>query len=624
MKYKKNNRRSRRAVVLILAVILMVMIFAFVAFAIDLGYMALVRTQLQNTADAASLAAAAYIPNDTAAASNEAKRFAGYEMAAGKNITSESVKVDFGAWDSRYRQFNTTPQPGNAVRVTVERGINKGGEVPLFFAPVLGIKTVNCSASAVAMTNPRDICFVVDLSGTMNNDTEPCWATNEIANVFNSQVAADVMQKVYNDFTFGTFPGTLEYVGQRLSGVAQDNYAYAEMTKNNGPLTQSSIASTYKISNSDSETTRKTKAYKWIIDKQIAAIMPNAKPTPNSANAASLSYWTAYLDYIIASQTITSSSPKGRPRPSNNVTLPPNQSANRMDDFSNPDHSQYPDASSGTVLGYRNRIGYRTYVQFMMDFGRDAQPVTGQYTPLSHLSANYVYHSEQTDGGTFSFPASEQPTHAARRSIIAALQIIKQRNENIGDTNECDWVSIITFDVPDNVKILHNLDYSYDLAMQDCTTLQAMGDYHTGGGTATETGLIAAKNLLTSSGRRYTDKIIVLLTDGIPNRYSSTNSDINSYIAQHPSKDFYSGSDYARNAALMQCKLMQSQKWLVYPVGVGLASDYDFMDRASRLGGTANQQGQGTRGSGNPAEYEQKLKDIFRKIITSPKARLVQ
>jgi hypothetical protein len=48
------------------------------------------------------------------------------------------------------------------------------------------------------------------------------------------------------------------------------------------------------------------------------------------------------------------------------------------------------------------------------------------------------------------------------------------------------------------------------------------------------------------------------------------------------------------------------------------------MDRMARLGNTANSQGESARGSGNPAEYEQRLTDIFKKIITSPKLRLVQ
>ena len=57
------------------------------------------------------------------------------------------------------------------------------------------------------------------------------------------------------------------------------------------PLTLSGVSSTYKILSSDSEATRKTKAYKWIIDTQIASVMPNAKPTPSSSTNLMVSAW---------------------------------------------------------------------------------------------------------------------------------------------------------------------------------------------------------------------------------------------------------------------------------------------------------------------------------------------
>ena len=74
----------------------------------------------------------------------------------------------------------------------------------------------------------------------------------------------------------------------------------------------------------------------------------------------------------------------------------------------------------------------------------------------------------------------------------------------------------------------------------------------------------------------------------------------------------------------MQVALMKADHWDVYPVDVGLGTDYDFMDRMARTGGTADGNGHSPRGSGNPAQYEQTLTDIFRKIITSPRIRLVQ
>ena len=42
----------------------------------------------------------------------------------------------------------------------------------------------------------------------------------------------------------------------------------------------------------------------------------------------------------------------------------------------------------------------------------------------------------------------------------------------------------------------------------------------------------------------------------------------------------------------------------IYPVGIGLGTDYNFMDRMARVSGT-DKAGLSPRGSGNPADYEQ-------------------
>ena len=52
---------------------------------------------------------------------------------------------------------------------------------------------------------------------------------------------------------------------------------------------------------------------------------------------------------------------------------------------------------------------------------------------------------------------------------------------------------------------------------------------------ATEAGLIAAKNHLKTpaeggAGRGFANKVIVLLTDGIPNAWMTSNTDIENYI----------------------------------------------------------------------------------------------
>jgi hypothetical protein len=316
--------------------------------------------------------------------------------------------------------------------------------------------------------------------------------------------------------------------------------------------------------------------------------------------------------------------------PANRGTIPPNRYSGRIDSYNNPNTGTFPKASISVPRAYRNYIGYRTYVQFMMDHGRDTQPLAGTYVPLSRFNASCPWHMEGTAGGTFSFPPREQPTHAARRALIAAIEIVKERNSSIDNLNQRDWVSIVTFDKLSGggPVVAQPLTGDYDSAMQACTTLQACSDINAT--TATETGLITARKHLQpkssgGSGRLSTNKVVVLLTDGVPNLYSSTSTAINSYISTHPElHDFYNNGAYWCDAALMQASIIKDDRWYLYPVGVGLGTDNNFMDRMARLGGTADSNGQGPRSTGNPAQYEQILTDIFRKIITSPKVRLVQ
>ena len=74
----------------------------------------------------------------------------------------------------------------------------------------------------------------------------------------------------------------------------------------------------------------------------------------------------------------------------------------------------------------------------------------------------------------------------------------------------------------------------------------------------------------------------------------------------------------------MQTSMVQGNNWYLYPVGIGLGCNYDFMDRMARMGATANNSGESARGTGNPAQYEAVLTQIFQNIITNPKLRLVQ
>ncbi len=160
LKYPNRNRRnrplndrSRRAAITVLAAVFMVVMLGFVAFGIDVGYMAVVKTQLQNAADSAAMAAAANMGGTQANMISSAQQFAGYHMAGGAKVNLVSTDIQYGTWDSNARTFTSSSSAGNAIKVTARRD-NATGANKTFFGRILGVNTFNLSASAVALRQP--------------------------------------------------------------------------------------------------------------------------------------------------------------------------------------------------------------------------------------------------------------------------------------------------------------------------------------------------------------------------------------------------------------------------------------------------------------------------------------
>jgi hypothetical protein len=149
--------------VLVLMLLFMIAMLAMLAFAIDLGYVMHVKTELQRTADACALAAAANLPDKSAATATA-------HLTAVQNGWSSGVKigdgdewhgsdldpmdVEIGRWNRDTATFATPTPSGyspNAVRVTLRRTQATGNPLSLFFARVLGTSQADASASATAI-----------------------------------------------------------------------------------------------------------------------------------------------------------------------------------------------------------------------------------------------------------------------------------------------------------------------------------------------------------------------------------------------------------------------------------------------------------------------------------------
>jgi Flp pilus assembly protein TadG len=142
----------RRGATVVLAAIFMGVLFGMVAFAIDIGYITQIRTELQRVADACALAAVEEMPNQYHAAS-VIDTFAADNFGA-KGADFASQEVEFGRWDRDTATFTSPPPAGkraNAVRVTLGKTEAEGNSLNLFFSRVLGAATADVTASATAM-----------------------------------------------------------------------------------------------------------------------------------------------------------------------------------------------------------------------------------------------------------------------------------------------------------------------------------------------------------------------------------------------------------------------------------------------------------------------------------------
>lgn len=177
------SRSSRRGTIIVLAAVLMVVMLGVIAFAVDIGRIVTVRSELQTVADSAALAGVSQLldrdalrgsPNPSArisAARAEAGRYANMNRAGGAwiDLTSNSDNAVGGDFvvghlpnpSDQSSVFNTTTLPFNAVSVTARRSGDQNGSLRLFFAPILGRELVDLSAQAVAVYEGQISGFTV-------------------------------------------------------------------------------------------------------------------------------------------------------------------------------------------------------------------------------------------------------------------------------------------------------------------------------------------------------------------------------------------------------------------------------------------------------------------------------
>ena len=156
MKRKRETRRKGNVVVMV--AVLIPVLLGMGAFAIDVGYIAFMRSQAQAGADAGALAATEELPCGPETLQQLAFRYASFNMPSNSNVQVTAEPGSWGTGSVRFYPPNTLSPPSgiNAVRITIQRS-NAG----LFFGQFLGKSHADVFASATAAYDYRVSGFEV-------------------------------------------------------------------------------------------------------------------------------------------------------------------------------------------------------------------------------------------------------------------------------------------------------------------------------------------------------------------------------------------------------------------------------------------------------------------------------
>ena len=182
-KMKRNRQlisrfKNQRGVTAVVVAIVIAMLIGFVALAVDIGYVAATKNELQNVADSAALAGAGLLGEiytgmsyeeqqnyqctqntlddgiatdcESIRASAQAVVGAGKNKAGGKNIIIDPADILINKWTGPPAFETDDYNSPKAVRVIARRDGSANGPITTFFARIFGIDTSDVRADAVA------------------------------------------------------------------------------------------------------------------------------------------------------------------------------------------------------------------------------------------------------------------------------------------------------------------------------------------------------------------------------------------------------------------------------------------------------------------------------------------
>lgn len=175
---KRSDRRARRGTILVLLIICLIPLMAFLALAIDLGMLAVARTQCQDVADLTALSGVRSLNGDTQNGANNnydavtptAQQSATQNRVLSAGVSSSQVNVKIGryVYNATAGRFEGQfPGPSTENWTLVQATVSPNVSSQMAFSKVLGAFVPSLQATATAVHRPRDVAIILDYSGSM-------------------------------------------------------------------------------------------------------------------------------------------------------------------------------------------------------------------------------------------------------------------------------------------------------------------------------------------------------------------------------------------------------------------------------------------------------------------------
>ncbi|MFO0839697.1 MAG: VWA domain-containing protein [Phycisphaerae bacterium] len=570
------GRNARRGAVVVQVAISSMMMLGIGALTVDLSTLYTAKSELQKAADAAALAAASQMATNThsgiqglAFSSADAAARANKVMGLSQQLSSSDVQLGQSVYHASTGRstFQAGGSTYNAVKVTVNRTQGSaGGRIPLTFARLMGVPDRDMTASAAAMLIPRDIAVVIDISNSMNWDSQlRFWDRTDGGYANTRDIWAALNGPSPSRPYSPADEQNSEYAGDNGPTIGfMSNWGDPLIPGGYDPSTDPGLWKIQRYTTTSNSTIRSKLVTSGCSNDEITQLF-------SSANDSNQTRFENRVAVMLGLATWKSGRPGGRAGGNGDTKVDsteltwiayPSYKVN----WTWREYVQFVAGFSSSHLAtdvpvFSNRYGLKTYIDFLLD----QRP---QYNETNNL-----------------WDTPQQPLRALKDAVQVMSNVV-------ANGQSLDQMSLHVF-----AQTARNEVQLTSTVQNVPNTLYGRQSGHYDRATNIGAGLqLARAELKSSRARQGATKVIVLMSDGVPNCDAS-----GTY--------YYDGAPQAVNYALQQAQLCANDNMRIYCVSVGAGVDRSVMQQIAAIA-----YGQEFYASGTPEEYTAQLDSIFRQL----------